>query len=626
MQLKKYLNRVLPAVILLTAWAISMWYATAAGARALYTDWQRMSWSFHEVSCYNETQRILGETELEDAYMAYLELPLVKSMWKEYANPANHLEISHYFLDQEGKSTVPEGRYAVIRYYQQKEWLSQGENSTRYESYIDLGGTPPEFENWLAERMALVSSEQSAPRLELQGRFEGERFVPVQARWVEEFVTVNQYTQWYVIFDRSNGEPQPETLMLQATTDYDWRDASVVIVDTTTEPASVGELSFDNCQALAEAWAEPTEALIDAYNGYDWTSKPSFRDLRSMVFIRETCDLQPYGASDEDDVNFVRCTQILRCAPLRSAMIQLIPVYIVSLAAVLLTFWLVRRCYSKSILEALNCGDGRGAERMWGSHGWQELARLEEKYEEAAGLLQKQTPELRRMEAALRYAGDAEKNRRKLVSDMTHELKTPLAVIHSYAEGLSMGIAAEKQETYLKVIMEEAEKMDKMVLSMLDLSRLEAGRVHLNWETVCLMDMAKEVFEKLKPFYEEKNLTVHFLGETFDVLADRNRMEQLITNLATNAVKYCTPAGSILVKVHQLEDQTWFSMENDCYRLPQKALDQIWDSFFREDSARGTKGTGLGLAIVKSIVELHNGSCRAVNTDSGLELQITLPR
>ena len=174
--------------------------------------------------------------------------------------------------------------------------------------------------------------------------------------------------------------------------------------------------------------------------------------------------------------------------------------------------------------------------------------------------------------------------------------------------------------------MEEAEKMDKMVLSMLDLSRLEAGRVHLNWETVCLMDMAKEVFEKLKPFYEEKNLTVHFLGETFDVLADRNRMEQLITNLATNAVKYCTPAGSILVKVHQLEDQTWFSMENDCYRLPQKALDQIWDSFFREDSARGTKGTGLGLAIVKSIVELHNGSCRAVNTESGLELQITLPR
>lgn len=152
------------------------------------------------------------------------------------------------------------------------------------------------------------------------------------------------------------------------------------------------------------------------------------------------------------------------------------------------------------------------------------------------------------------------------------------------------------------------------------------GVVHLNWETVCLMDMAKEVFEKLKPFYEEKNLTVHFLGETFDVLADRNRMEQLITNLATNAVKYCTPAGSILVKVHQLEDQTWFSMENDCYRLPQKALDQIWDSFFREDSARGTKGTGLGLAIVKSIVELHNGSCRAVNTDSGLELQITLPR
>ena len=389
---------------------------------------------------------------------------------------------------------------------------------------------------------------------------------------------------------------------------------------------SVGDITFDNCQALAEAWIDPSEALIDAYNGYDWTSKPSFRELREMVFVRETVDLQQYGVSDEDDVNFIRCIQIIRCTPLRSAMIQLIPVYIVNLAAVLLTFWLIRRCYSKSILDTLNCSDGCGAERMSGSHGWKELTRLEEKYEETARVLQKQTPELRRLEAALRYAGDAEENRRKLVSDMTHELKTPLAVIHSYAEGLSMGIAAEKQETYLKVIMEEAEKMDGMILSMLDLSRLEAGRVHLNRETVCLMDMAKAVFEKLKPIYEEKNLTVHFFGETFDSLADRNRMEQLITNLATNAVKYCTPAGSIWVKVHQLEDETWFSMENDCYRLPQKALDQIWDSFFREDSARGTKGTGLGLAIVRSIVELHDGSCRAVNTDSGLELQIKLPR
>lgn len=626
MKIKKLLNRVLPAVILLTAWAISMWYATAAGARALYTDWQRMSWSFREVSCYNETQRILGKMDLEDEYMAYLELPLFKSMWKEYANPAHHLEISRYYLDQQGKSTVPEGRYAVIRFYQQEEWFSHWEDSTRYECCIDLGGTPPELENWLSENMVLVSSERNAPWLALHGWFAGERFVPVKAQWVEGFADINQHTRWNVIFDRSNGEPQPETLILRPVIGYDREDGSVLIIDTTTDPVSVGDLSFDNCQALAEAWIEPEQALIDAYRGYDWTSKPSFRDLRSTVFIRETSDLQQYGASDEDDVNFVCCTQVIRCAPLRSAMIQLIPVYIVSLAAVLLIFWLVRRCYSKSILEALNCSDGCGTERMWGSHGWQELARLEEKYEEAAGVLRKQTPELRRLEAALRYAGDAEKNRRKLVSDMTHELKTPLAVIHSYAEGLSMGIAADKQETYLKVIMEEAEKMDGMVLSMLDLSRLEAGRVHMNREPVCLMDMARTVFEKLKPLYEEKNLSVHFFGETFDTLADRNRMEQLITNLATNAIKYCTPAGSVFVKVHQLENQTWFSMENDCYRLPQKALDQIWDSFFREDSARGTKGTGLGLAIVKSIVELHSGSCRAVNTDSGLEFQIKLPR
>jgi signal transduction histidine kinase len=344
-----------------------------------------------------------------------------------------------------------------------------------------------------------------------------------------------------------------------------------------------------------------------------------------MVFISQTFERQKIGASGPEDVNFASSIQIIRCYPLRSAVLQLIPVYLLSLVGVVVTFLLVRHCYGKSIRDTLNRGEGLDTQIRPGSHGWKQLEQLEVQYEETARRLRAQTPELLRMENALRYAGDAEENRRKLISDMTHELKTPLAVIHSYAEGLMEWIAPVKQENYLRIIMEEAEKMDSMVLSMLDLSRLEAGRVHLNREPVCLMDMAKTVFEKLKPMYEKKNLRVHFLGETFEILADRGRMEQMITNMATNAIKYCTPAGDVFVKVHHLGNQIWFSMENDCYRLPQKALDQIWDSFFREDSVRATKGTGLGLPIVKAIVELHGGNCRAVNTDSGVEFQIMLP-
>lgn len=617
MKIKKLLNRVLPAVILLAAWAVSMWYVTVAGAGELYRDWQAMSNQSQQCPCLNETMRILCEEDPALSYMAYLELPLFRGMNIRRANPAYHLDVSHYYLDQEGKSTIEEGRYAVIRYYRMED---RQNGDPQYQCYMDMDSAPPVWEKWLSENTVGADSVEKAKWVRLYGRFEGERFVPVKAQWQDDGYPS---PQWNVIFDGSNGEPQPDTLIFPAREGFHAFDAQIRIIDTTTGPVSVGDISFENCQALAEAWAEPEEALVDAYTGYDLTSTPSFRELRETVFIREIFDLTAYGTLDEDDVNFTCCTQIIRCYPLRSAMLQLLPVYLVSLAVAVLTFLVIRRRYSKSILETLN---GDHEQRTSGNHGWRELARLEERYEEAAGLLQEQTPELRRLETALRYAGDAEENRRKLVSDMTHELKTPLAVIHSYAEGLSMGIAPEKQETYLRVIMEEAEKMDSMVLSMLDLSRLEAGRVRLDREAVCLMDMAMAVFEKLKPLYEEKRLTVHFLGESFDVLADRSRMEQMITNLATNAVKYCTPAGSIFVKVHQLADMAWFSMENDCYRLPQKALDQIWDSFFRNDSAQDARGTGLGLPIVKSIAELHGGSCRAVNTDTGLEFQIKLPR
>lgn len=80
---------------------------------------------------------------------------------------------------------------------------------------MDLSVTPPEWENWLSENMVPAYSEQRAPWVALHGWFEGERFVPVKAQWVESGEATNQYAQWNVIFDRSNGEPQPETLMLR---------------------------------------------------------------------------------------------------------------------------------------------------------------------------------------------------------------------------------------------------------------------------------------------------------------------------------------------------------------------------------------------------------------------------
>lgn len=112
--------------------------------------------------------------------------------------------------------------------------------------------------------------------------------------------------------------------------------------------------------------------------------------------------------------------------------------------------------------------------------------------------------EIHRLEAALDYAKSAEEGRRQLVSNLAHELKTPLAVIHSYAEGLKEHIAEDKQEKYLSILLSETERMDAMVLEMLDLSRLEAGKVKLARDTFSLGDLARETFGRLERAMEAK--------------------------------------------------------------------------------------------------------------------------
>lgn len=231
-------------------------------------------------------------------------------------------------------------------------------------------------------------------------------------------------------------------------------------------------------------------------------------------------------------------------------------------------------------------------------------------------------------EKALDYAKNAEENRRNMVSAIAHELKTPLAVIHSYAEGLQTGIAARKQEKYLTVIQEETEKLDALVLEMLELSRLEAGKVTLRTDQFSLQTLTEGVFERLALAAEGKQLQIDLqFGQEFTVNADEARIDQVITNFATNAIKYTPAGGSIRVRVQRkpYEGVAQFVIENDSPPLSQEALSQIWNSFYRADPARSSGGTGLGLAIAKNIIKLHQGSCAVRNTKTGVEFSFRIP-
>ena len=213
-----------------------------------------------------------------------------------------------------------------------------------------------------------------------------------------------------------------------------------------------------------------------------------------------------------------------------------------------------------------------------------------------------------------------------MVSNIAHELKTPLAVIHSYAEGLKEHIAEDKRDRYLDVILAEAGRADAMVLQMLDLSRLEAGKVKIERTQFSLEAMAREIFGRLEVEARARGLELEFdFAGDVQVQADEARIAQVVENYATNAVKYAPEGGHITVSARRKSGTVRFAVENSGPPLPDEVLGKVWDSFYRADESRTGEGTGLGLAIARSIIELHGGACAARNTAGGVEFSFTLP-
>ena len=395
--------------------------------------------------------------------------------------------------------------------------------------------------------------------------------------------------------------------------------------------------------------AEPGQALVTIYTadpkGYNYDPGTGFTlngvKYSSPAALLEDWDSDScfglFSAVVEEDIHFYRNDALtyakiaVHCRPLPYALLGLLPVYLTSLLLILIAFVLLRRYLKKTLTEPMHVilrayEQNRVALSKYAASPILELQALAEHFNTKQQALHQSQNETRQLQASLEYATDAEENRRKMVSAIAHELKTPLAVIHSYAEGLQAGIAAEKQEKYLSVITQETEQMDALVLEMLELSRLEAGKVRLNTDQFSLLRLTQEIFDRLSLAAQARELHIQYvLQEDFLITADEARLAQVITNLATNAIKYTPCGGSIRIKVHRVGRKALLSVENDSPPLSEETLSQIWDSFYRADSARSGSGTGLGLAIVKSIVGLHRGECTARNTKSGVEFGIRLP-
>lgn len=216
---------------------------------------------------------------------------------------------------------------------------------------------------------------------------------------------------------------------------------------------------------------------------------------------------------------------------------------------------------------------------------------------------------------------------RDLTNAVAHELKTPLSLVRSYAEGLSEDIAPEKHDEYLDVITDESDKMASMVNSLLDLSRLESGKATLHFELLTLEGLVQEVFQPLDRLAEKGNVCLSLALAPCLVRGDREQLTRLISNLASNALRHCTPGGEVSVSLAPKGGQALLQVENDGEHISPDVLPRLFEPFYKADAARERSkgGTGLGLTLVQEIATRHGGSCGVANRPTGVRFWCSLP-
>lgn len=221
--------------------------------------------------------------------------------------------------------------------------------------------------------------------------------------------------------------------------------------------------------------------------------------------------------------------------------------------------------------------------------------------------------------------------RKQFISDVSHELKTPIALIQGYAEGLVENVNTddESRKFYAEVILDEAGKMDTLVKQLLELMKLEYGKREFNNNRFNIVELIEEVIRKCDVMLKEKGITVQLdNSKEIYVIADEFYIDQVVTNYITNAIKHCEEKnGKREIKIELQEgEKTRISVYNTGNAIPESELDRIWKRFYKVDSSRNREdgGTGIGLALVKAIMNNYGNDFGVSNKEDGVEFYFEL--
>ncbi len=255
---------------------------------------------------------------------------------------------------------------------------------------------------------------------------------------------------------------------------------------------------------------------------------------------------------------------------------------------------------------------------------------LSDKLEKTINQLKEANIEL---EKDIEHKSRIDEMRKQFISDVSHELKTPIALIQGYAEGLQENVITdeESRKFYVEVILDEANKMDKLVKQLLELMKLEYGKREFNNIKFDMTELIREVIRKTSVMLEGQNIKVKFEAkEPVYVYADEFYIEQVITNYVTNAIKHVEERNKdilIEIRIEKRENgKARIYVYNTGTPISEENQNRIWNRFYKIDTSRNREkgGTGIGLSLVKAIMNNYKNAYGVYNRDNGVEFYFDL--
>ena len=264
-----------------------------------------------------------------------------------------------------------------------------------------------------------------------------------------------------------------------------------------------------------------------------------------------------------------------------------------------------------------------------------EIAELEEAINIMADSINIYTSELESANLALK---DDINNRKKLeqaqkefVSNVSHEIKTPISIISGYAEGIKQGLATtdEDREEFCDIIIDECNRMTSIVIELLNLSKLENGSIKLDYNNFNINELCDIIISKFKLKCQKNNISIKLESDkNYIVRADYNEIEKVLINYFQNAYKHVFENGIISFIIKEEGEYVYIGVHNEGIQIPDSEIGNIWNKFYKIDKShkREENSTGLGLSIVKATMDLHKMPYGVKNTPKGVEFYIKLQK